>query len=85
MVRQAHHERNQQFTVRPEPVEGLVQLSNKMVMSKNYHLIKMLQQQRHSGMDCRNPGYRDVFIACHPWLLDLGNPCRDDDIFVIKI
>ena len=23
MVRQAHHERNQQFTVRPEPVEGL--------------------------------------------------------------
>ncbi len=25
MVRQAHHERNQQFTVRPEPVEGLDQ------------------------------------------------------------
>jgi hypothetical protein len=48
-------------------------------------IIKMLQQQRHSGMDCRNPDYRDVFIACHPWLLDLGNPCRDDDIFVIKI
>jgi hypothetical protein len=25
MVRQAYHERNQQFTVRPEPVEGLNQ------------------------------------------------------------
>ena len=25
MVRQAHHERNQQLTVRPEPVEGLKQ------------------------------------------------------------
>jgi hypothetical protein len=25
MVRQAHHERNQQLTVRPEPVEGLIQ------------------------------------------------------------
>ena len=25
MVRQAHHERNQQLAVRPEPVEGLVQ------------------------------------------------------------
>jgi hypothetical protein len=25
MVRQTHHERNQPFTVRPEPVEGLNQ------------------------------------------------------------
>jgi len=25
MVRQAHHERNQQVTVHPEPVEGFVQ------------------------------------------------------------
>jgi hypothetical protein len=25
MVRQAHHERNQQLNVRPQPVEGLVQ------------------------------------------------------------
>jgi hypothetical protein len=25
MVRQAHHERNQQLTVRPELVEGLIQ------------------------------------------------------------
>ncbi len=25
MVRQAHHERNQRVTVRPEPVEGLIQ------------------------------------------------------------
>jgi hypothetical protein len=25
MIRQAHHERNQYFTVRPELVEGLVQ------------------------------------------------------------
>ncbi|MBS3951417.1 MAG: hypothetical protein KGZ88_00455 [Methylomicrobium sp.] len=48
----------------------------------------MLQQQRLSGRDCRNPEYKDVFGACHPWHLDLGNPpafpdrgrhCRDDD------
>lgn len=25
MVRQAHHERNQYLTVRPEPIEGLIQ------------------------------------------------------------
>ena len=35
---------------------------------------------RHSGRDCRNPEHREVFVACHPWLLDLGNPCRDDAI-----
>ncbi|MCK9635665.1 MAG: hypothetical protein M0R41_05265 [Methylobacter tundripaludum] len=27
MVRQAHHERNQQFTVRPEPVKDLISAS----------------------------------------------------------
>jgi hypothetical protein len=30
MDRQAHHERNQKFTVRPEPVEGLVQCFHKL-------------------------------------------------------
>ncbi|MBS3955365.1 MAG: hypothetical protein KGZ88_20650 [Methylomicrobium sp.] len=55
---------------------------------KPYLIIKMLQQQRLSGRDCRNPDHKDVFGARHPWHLDLGNPpafpdrgrlCRDDD------
>ncbi|MDP2177457.1 hypothetical protein [Methylicorpusculum sp.] len=42
----------------------------------------MLQQQRLSGRDCRNPEYKDVVGARHPWHLDLGNPCRDDDFLL---
>jgi hypothetical protein len=34
MVRQAHHERNQQLTARPELVEGLSQSFLKIVFSK---------------------------------------------------
>jgi hypothetical protein len=33
MVRQAHHERNQQLTVRPELVEGLIQSFLKKLLS----------------------------------------------------
>ena len=29
---------------------------------------------------CRYPGHMEVNIACHPWLLDSGNPCRKDVI-----
>ncbi|MDO8846366.1 hypothetical protein [Methylicorpusculum sp.] len=42
-------------------------------------IIKIPQQQRLSGRDCRNPEHKEVFGARHPWHLDLGNPCRDDD------
>ena len=42
-----------------------------------YDLIKkMLQQQRHTGMDCRYPDYMDVMFTSLPWRLDSGNPCR---------
>ncbi|MDP2179948.1 hypothetical protein [Methylicorpusculum sp.] len=41
----------------------------------------MLQQQRLSGRDCRNPEHKAVFGARHPWHLVLGNPCRDDDFY----
>ncbi len=33
---------------------------------------------RHSGMDCRNLGYRDVLGPRHPWNLGSGGPCRND-------
>jgi len=36
------------------------------------------KQRRHTGMDCRYPDHTDVISACHPWLLDSGNPCRND-------
>jgi len=38
--------------------------------------IKMLQQQRHTGMDCWYPDYMDVMFTSLPWHLDSGNPCR---------
>jgi hypothetical protein len=37
---------------------------------------------RHSGMDCRNPVAMDGNSKLHPCILDIGNPCRYDDIFV---
>ncbi|MEQ1636339.1 MAG: hypothetical protein ABL903_06580 [Methylococcales bacterium] len=30
---------------------------------KTILILKLLQQQRHSDRDCRNPDYRDVFVA----------------------
>jgi hypothetical protein len=46
MVRQAHHERNQQLTVRPEPVEGF----NQRFPSKNQ---AFLSSRRIIGMKMR--------------------------------
>ncbi|WP_305325317.1 hypothetical protein [Methylicorpusculum sp.] len=49
---------------------------------------KLFQQQRYSGRDSgaedreAGSGHKDVLDACHPWLLDLGNPCRDDDFWL---
>ncbi|MDD5321818.1 MAG: hypothetical protein PHD43_14660 [Methylococcales bacterium] len=35
---------------------------------------------------CRYLGYRDVISISHPWLLDSGNPCRNDGIlYVLRI
>jgi hypothetical protein len=28
---------------------------------------------------CRNPDHMDVNDSSHPWLLDSGNPCRNDE------
>ena len=36
---------------------------------KNFLIIKMLQQQRHTGIDCRYPDYMDVMFTCLPWRL----------------
>jgi hypothetical protein len=33
---------------------------------------------RHTAMDWRYPEHRDVKLR-HPWLLDSGNPCRNDE------
>ena len=52
MVRQAHHERNQQLTVRPEPVEGF----NQRFLSLNVVLSKKVA----SGQRERNP----TFCVC---------------------
>jgi len=52
-------------------------------------------EARHSGRDCRNPVHKDVKLragnyqnqtlahrrVCPPWLLDSGNPCRNDGVF----
>ena len=50
---------------------------------KNILIIKMLQQHRHTGMDCRYPDYMDVMFTSLPWLLDSGNPCRKDVILAL--
>ena len=44
--------------------------------------VTAIKLSRHSGRDCRKPDHMDVFISYHPWFLDLGNPCRDDDAFL---
>jgi len=43
MVRQAHHERNQQLAVRPELVEGLVQRVHKGVLGFSFGLLRVLR------------------------------------------
>ena len=34
---------------------------------------------RHTGRDCRYPEHREVNLACPPWRLGSGNPCRNDE------
>jgi hypothetical protein len=41
-------------------------------------LTNAVKLSRHLGMDCRDPEHMDVLKVCHPWLLDSGNPCRND-------
>jgi hypothetical protein len=48
MVRQAHHERNQTLTVRPEPVEGFDQRFPKRA-GTNYSLSETLTYPNHSS------------------------------------
>ena len=52
--------------------ESLDVIGNQICRPLFILIIKTLQQHRYSG-------YRDVFVACHPWHLDLGNPYRDDE------
>jgi hypothetical protein len=40
---------------------------------------KPIDSRRHTGRDCRYPGHMDVKVLRHPWLLDSGNPCRNDE------
>ncbi|GEM_PF-1233206 len=65
--------------------------------SRSSHRYTQVLKRRHSGRDCRNPVHRDVKLratnyqnqtlaqqrVCPPWLLDSGNPCRNDGIFVL--
>ena len=48
MVRQAHHERNQKVTVRPEPVEGLVQRTPNNIVP-NIFLLRLAPVECDSG------------------------------------
>ena len=58
--------------------------------SKNvpdYEDMKILQLNRtvrHTGRESearvrRYPEHREVNLDCPPWLLDSGNPCRNDE------
>jgi len=49
---------------------------------KSHLIIKLLQQQRHTG-DCRYPDTMDVMFTSLPWHLDSGNPCRNDEPFTL--
>ena len=49
--------------------------------STTYLISKLFQlnsKHRHTGRDCRYPEHREVNLDCPPWLLDSGNPCRND-------
>jgi len=37
---------------------------------------------RHTGMDCRYPGHREVNLVCPPWPLGSGIPYRNDGFFL---
>jgi len=38
-----------------------------------------VELSRHTGRDCRYPEHREVNLACPPWRLGSGNPCRNDE------
>jgi glycosyltransferase involved in cell wall biosynthesis len=42
--------------------------------------VTAIKLNSHSDRDCRNLGHKDVFDRCHHWLLDCGNPCRNDEL-----
>ena len=42
--------------------------------------VRAIKISRHSGMDRRNPDCTDADNPRHPWSLDSGNPCRNDDM-----
>jgi len=54
-----------------------------IALTSYFLIIKLLQQQRHTGMDCRYPDYMDVIFTSLPWHLDSGNPCRNDESFTL--
>ena len=41
-----------------------------------------IKLSRHTGMDCRYPEHREVNLACPPWTLGSGIPCRNDGFFL---
>jgi hypothetical protein len=67
-----------------EPIHGSIIQHKK---TKNTLISKILtpaiRRNRHTGRDCRYLGYRDVVSICHPWLLDSGNPCRNDVVYIM--
>ena len=68
----------------PFHLYGLIPQSIARFCVKGYLIIiKILQQQRHTGMDCRYPDYMDVMFTCLTWRLGSGNPCRNDEPFTL--
>ena len=76
------------------PFLGKQELQNTVLPSWSSHCYTQVLEARHSGRDCRNPVHREVKLragnyqnqtlayrrVCPPWLLDSGNPCRNDDV-----
>ena len=44
--------------------------------------VNAIKLNRHTGMDCRYPEHREVNLACPPWPLGSGIPCRNDGFFL---
>jgi len=53
---------------------------NCFLISKIVQLICEPSRIRHSGRDRLNSEHREVNLVCPPWLLDSGNPCRNDGV-----
>ena len=54
-----------------------------IALTSYFLIIKLLQQQRHTGMDCRYPDSMVVMFTYLPWYMDSGNPCRNDEPFTL--